>query len=428
MNSGTAAVHAFILVNTYGFQYTEEIIDDPYLLGDFDIEAIWAILVAGWLMSIPLLGGSSTLRNLRARRIVIYWTGLIGVGIICVAIKRGTHYTHHSHYTPYWASAVAICSGTYQQKIHVLKEAGALILQSARLWSTHNCTSQCGALSPNLILRAGTQMVSMYQPEFPSAEIPFINLLRNRDRKISLGIFIPGVILEVLYAFISGGRNPREARDSLCVFLSGKKQSRFQLLRSYLAGFAGFWVYVFGGLSLIISPFLFVINCFYNEMGLLNLPQDEPQLTIGQWSPCVSTALIISAALISKYGDTWHHAVRRFGCRINPWRRFNHHQNPSTSRPFHPNNNRGKSLARYIFLLFKRFPPIFHSLTKSLAYEARDFRTWILDPINKSSSNLSGNPIDHQPSFNMPSPWDQHCCSDHLENPFHPERSFLADP
>ena len=127
----------------YGFKHTEQTVEDPYSLGDVDIEPIFSILLAGWLLSILLLSGSSTLRHLRARKIVLYWTGLIGAGLISIGNIRG-----EAHYTPYWASA------------HVLKEVSSRIIQSPDLWSTHNCTSQYGVLSPNLTLRTGTQIVS----------------------------------------------------------------------------------------------------------------------------------------------------------------------------------------------------------------------------------------------------------------------------
>lgn len=237
-------------------------------------------------------------------------------------------------------------------------------------------------------------MVSFFQPEFPDADFTYMKVQMKTGEKLLLFI-TPAIILHFLYVITSGCRNPKETSDSLCVFSSGKKQSRFQPLRTSAAVCMALLVYVFGILFLIMTPLVFVPICFYNEMNILYLPQSESLSTIGQWSPCVSTTLIISAAIISKYGDTWHHCQRRFGCRLFPQRLSSHRQNPSTSRPFHSDDTPRKSPARHIFPLFTKVPLIFHSTTQSLIHKIRDFHAWVFDPIHRSLSNLSQNPILH---------------------------------
>lgn len=49
-DSGTAAIHAFILVIIYRFKHMGQMIEDPYLLGDVDIEPIFSILC--WMASV----------------------------------------------------------------------------------------------------------------------------------------------------------------------------------------------------------------------------------------------------------------------------------------------------------------------------------------------------------------------------------------
>lgn len=319
-------------------------------------------------MSIPLLGSSSTLRRLKARIVIIYWTALIGFGILFAVCKRW-----RAPYTPYWASAAAICSGTPDQNLHMTENVGLKIIES-HLWSTHNCTTQCGVLNPDLILRAGAQLVPIYQPEFPNSDITYLNLRIKGNLRMVLISFTPLGILEFIYAVASGGRHPREIRDSLCLYLDGKKQSRFWRA---LAVSAAFCVYIFATSSLILCPFLFVAVCFLNEVGMLYLPHDEVPAAVGQWSPYISTALVISAAIISKYGDAWHENIWRLVRGLTTA-----HQPHKNEIPLVPQQSPPKHTIRTIFNPLKHY-------YRQRILDFQEFHLWILHPIRTSSSNCS---------------------------------------
>lgn len=146
--SGFAALHAIMLVRYYSFALISELVDDPSLFGDPDMKAIWCILSASWFMVVPLLSWSSSLRQLEARPILIYWSFLILVGITCtaVAIKDG--------YSIFWAGAAAICSSGMSTTHHFEH------VPYQKLWDAFNCTTQCYSLSPRTVLRPGAQLVT----------------------------------------------------------------------------------------------------------------------------------------------------------------------------------------------------------------------------------------------------------------------------
>lgn len=263
--------------------------------------ALWCILSAGWFAVVPFLSWSSTLRQLRTRRpIFTCWTFLIAVGGTCAGITlRGGR-----PFKIYWATAAAIC--TSNSDYH--QDPAELYLSSWFAWSFNNCTSQCGSLEPGLSLRTGTQMVPIIQTELSNFQLPVII---DKETLGSLtGCVSPIVFIQWIYACWSGSRTPSEARDRICIKLF-KKRSSFQRMRSTLAVSIALCVYTFACASLTVCPFLFVFNIIFNEMNMLYLPQDEPLTAVGQWSQWVVIILVIMAAVINKYHDSWSRGARK---------------------------------------------------------------------------------------------------------------------
>lgn len=260
--------------------------------------ALWCILSAGWFVVVSFLSWSSTLRRLRAQRhIFTYWTLLIAVGGTCAGIKlRGGQ-----PYKIYWASAAAICTSNPDRH----QNPADLYLSSWFAWSSNNCTSQCGSLEPGLLLRTGTQMVPIIQTELPNAALPFIGFLGSLT-----GYASPIVFIQWLYNSWSGRCTPSEARDRICIKLC-RRRSSYQRTKFALAISLSMCVYTFACASMTLCPFLFVFNIIFNEMNMLYLPQEEPLTAVGQWSQCVIAILLVIAAVINKYHESWSYKVKQ---------------------------------------------------------------------------------------------------------------------
>lgn len=263
--------------------------------------ALWCILSAGWLAVVPFLSWSSTLRRLQARRpLFTYWTFLIAVGGTCAGITlRGGR-----PFKTYWATAAAICTSNSDSH----QDPAEFYLSSWFAWSFNNCTSQCGSLEPGLLLRTGAQMVPIIQTELPNFQLPITLAKENLGSLIAYAS--PIVYVQWFYACWSGRRTPSEARDRICIKLF-RKRSSFQQMRSMLAVSIAMCVYTFAFASLTICPFLFVFNIIFNEMIMLYLPQDEPLTAVGQWSQWVVIILVIIAAVINKYHDSWSREAKK---------------------------------------------------------------------------------------------------------------------
>lgn len=360
--------------------------------------ALWCILSAGFFAVVPFLSWSSTLRRLNARRpIFTYWTFLIAIGGTCAGIKLGGG----RPYKIYWATAAAICSS--RSDYH--QDPAKLYLSSWYTWSSNNCTSQCGSLDPGLLLRTGKQMVPIIQTEFSNVPLPVINA---REILGSLSAFAsPIVFIQWLYACWSGRRTPSEARDRICIKLF-RRRSSYQQMRSMLAVSIAMSVYTFACASLAICPFLFVFNIVFNEMNMLYLPQDEPLTAVGQWSQCVITIVLVMAAIINKYHDSWSRKVKK-SWKIIMEKLFVHRKQgpsdvndlegcedrkapslqPPVERMAQPNH-----LVSYEPLVLRKNVSnwVNHRLLETWLHarqECRDFYSWIRNPIEVSRSNIA---------------------------------------
>ncbi|MCJ1471235.1 hypothetical protein MMC07_009883 [Pseudocyphellaria aurata] len=397
--SSLASIYALILAKTY--KYTplkDQVIEDPYQTGDIDMVALWCILSAGWFVVVPFLSWSSTLRRLRSQRhIFTYWTLLIAVGGTCAGITlRGGQ-----PFEIYWASAAAICTSKPDRN----QNPAELYLSSWLAWSSNNCTSLCGSLQPGLSLRTGTQMVPIIQTELPNTTLPIIN---GRAFLGSLtGYASPIAFIQWLYACWSGRRTPSEARDLICTKLCGRKSS-YPRTKSVLAVSLAISVYTFACASLTICPFLFVFNIIFNEMNMLYLPQDEPITAVGQWSQCVIAFILIIAAVINKYHDSWSYRVKNiWNIAIATLSIHGKQQSPDLKDLERNEDWKISSLQLTSGRLAKEKPlvscePILHNDTVSeqltdplreawyhVCREWREFRRWIRNPVEVSRSNTT---------------------------------------
>ena len=210
----------------------------------------------------------------------------MGVGLVCAAVKL------FGDYTLYWEGAAVICSAFPNNSFQPPRDA---YFSSRTAWNDYNCTTQCGSLSPNLILRPGTQMVPNAQPEFQNGDFNI-----NIPSKISMTqlsqYVLPFVILQYIYALWSDRRSPAEARDRVCALIARSNRNRQHRIRTIVAVGAGLGIYIHALLTLLVCPLLFFFNILFNEIGMVYSPQDEPVTAVGQWSPVVSTLLVVTSS------------------------------------------------------------------------------------------------------------------------------------
>ncbi len=401
--SGFAAVHAIVLVRYYRFTLISEMVDDPYLFGDPNMQAIWCILSASWFMVVPLLSWSSSLRQLEARPILIYWSFLILIGITCtaVSIKDG--------YSIFWAGAAAICS----RGVNATRQFEYMAYQ--RLWDTFNCTTQCGSLSPSAVLRPGGLLVSSIQIEFPNYnpdDDPIVRVSSKVSMQSLTEYIAPFVGLQYIYALWSDRLAPSQARNYVCARIFGGDPNRNDNIRKALAVIVSFIVYFQALLSLVVCLLLFTFNIIFNEMTMVLLPQDETVNAVGQWSPIVSTVLVILAAILSLFHP------RLIMARKHLWgilRRniFNHRQQyhcevlklesgrscPRLSSPISKTQLRRKeqtpSWETTLSALLRKCSALFARAGRYCQIEWREFWHWTRDPVGVSLSMEAQRTFEH---------------------------------
>jgi len=204
------------------------------MFGDPNIEAIWCILSASSFMVVPLLSWSSSLRQLEARPILIYWSFLIVVGITCtfLAIK--------GRYSILWAGAPAICSsgGNVMDQFEYVADQ--------KLWNAFNCTTQCGSISPNAVLRPGAQLVVYSQLEFPNYNLnenPILHSSSKVSMKSLSEYIAPLVALQYIYALWSDQLCPAQARNYVCARIINGDRNRHNSIRKALVVIISFTIY-----------------------------------------------------------------------------------------------------------------------------------------------------------------------------------------
>lgn len=401
----------------YGFTNQFAPVNDPYLFGDLDLTAIWAVLSAGWYITVPLLGWSSTLRKLNARPVVVYWSFLIAIGVICVAVSILKTLRSPYGFGLYWQGAAAICSSIpdddpskppYQYRDQPY-------FSSPQAWVRYNCTTQCGSLSPNLIMRPRSQMVPAAQSEFVNWVQP--SELYSKISMTELSLFVlPPVILQYVYTLWSDRRSPAEARNRVCAFLAGNNIGRCLRMRRRMAVVLAIFIYVHAMLMLIICPLLFFFNIFFNEWSLAYYPQDEPVAAVGQWSPVVSVILVvigISLAQLHQHKLHFRRKIFRGVKRLLYSGRKSRSQTPSSWETsdncreiFLSNNNIGMH-HRSRHLIQSIISAFFDPFSRALGYSRRewqDFRWWIHDPIVLSLLRNTEEPVELESAAQAPTP------------------------
>ena len=352
--SGSAAIHACVLVWR-----------GP-IYGDNDVQALVAILSTSCIIIVPLLNWSSTLRSIGARPIILYWGVLVTVGFVCMFIPIWTYlsadwiffdYTYRIRYEPtiWWpddldlmgieypvnATALLGCAAPHRFDDGSTNTSESYLGEytiTPQFVIDYRCENPCANFHGMSLFRTDSeiQLLTYDQGLNAIGEVPPGS--KQREQKFIYGyetyglIMLPYILVQGIWAAFFGRRSPSQVRDNFYIFLKGltlrapaAKKSRTQL-REYQLPEKGRWhagsrqkliakywalaIYAWAILITLICPPLFVINVVANELSLSNYIESEPPTQVGQWTPWASTGLVLFAALIGRYNDSFVQTVK----------------------------------------------------------------------------------------------------------------------
>lgn len=287
--AGTAAIHVMVLVTSRAGIF------------DLDIMAAWAILSTGALGYIGIIHWSSTLRNSRAKVVMVCWGALIGISLI---FGRSELFD-----TPMSPPEPAC----YSSQGKLLETPMELINRD------FNCTYQCFSLEKPLRHRYEIQAVPHH-------------LLDNQYTRLAVALV--GPIQFAAYAAISFDSrehtpsvtcqryvmgymmSPRAREEMTKVVYKASLESwyggyfvllgyvlrvRWSYVKFLWASLLIPWLVLCLLIDLLCFP-LMITNIVLNEITLLsgNFPVNEAIIAVGQWGPIVGSCLVVIAACINK--------------------------------------------------------------------------------------------------------------------------------
>ena len=314
--SGAAAIHACLLVWIGPSS------------GELDFVSLIAILSTSCIATVPLINWSRTLRKLGskdhsdsgARTIIIYWAFLVTVGLLATLVRDWGSFEAWV----YSSAKSTTCSPTG----HVLnntigQESFTSIFQVDVEWINENdCLDPCRGDSffqPTAIFRSQSDLQALSQKEIRQSigdlsgkPSPSMYYLYGSFGTI-LGAFL---LSQGIWAACFGRRNPRQCRSLIYVFIknvnlpfsfrcprAGSGSQRTGRWKRQAAKLVALIAYLWAVVSSGLCVLLFITNIVVFETLLTHFPQSESATHVGAWTPWVTTALVLLAALIAKYHD-----------------------------------------------------------------------------------------------------------------------------
>lgn len=265
--SGTASIHAIILA-----------VVSKNSLPDLDAFAIWAIVSAGCLVTLPVVEFSKTLRESPAKPVFKLWGLLVFIGSVC---------------------SVVACLRRYPEEKACWSEEGVLLREQTQAnMGRLNCTYSC--FSSTQTLRSGSEIIVLTKG--------FLGL-RGRLIMVLLIRACP-FYLVTLFCFLWSGRrrsflSKSLSKDDSAATRESQKtlEKRMEYELSLRTG--GYKEEPSLLITRIFSIVLFFLLVCFNEMFMFmdgGLPVTEKAYAVGQWSGWVSTILVIIASAIVRKG------------------------------------------------------------------------------------------------------------------------------
>ena len=291
--AGTSAIHAMALVTSKADAF------------DLDVVGCWAILSTGAIAYIVMVHWSATLRNSRARLVMVMWGCLVGIGLM---FSRSTLID-----TPLSPSEPACYSSS-----------GVLLRYPLQLVDPQfTCTYKC--FSAQKPMRTPSQIIA----------VPH-HVVKNQYSHLAL--VSVGPIMFAAYSAVSWDSREHSPSQILTRFVMSKLDpkhhaelvkhiyhaSQEQWYGGYVALFlwthrvkwsmTKFYIYTLAipwwTLTMLIDIFcipILIVNVVLNELNLLGsgFPLNETNNAIGQWGTVVSSLLVVYAACVNKGMEEW---------------------------------------------------------------------------------------------------------------------------
>jgi hypothetical protein len=286
--AGTAAIHTMALIAS------------RQIVFDLDIQGAWAILSTGALAYITLINWSTTLRNSRARIVMVCWGILVGMALIFGRVEL--YNTDLSPGEPACRSATGIL----------------LTMPSQLLDPSFECTYDC--FSARKPMREQSETVAIPKA-FLTGKYSHLGLIligpvmfaataaiTFDTREHSPSQHYTRIVMSYLdpkhHAEITKSIYKAAAENwygGYFALFSYVHRARWSVRKFFLSCFALPWFILCLALDILCIPLL-IINVVLNELNLLgaHLPTNEPASAIGQWGPIVSALLVVIAAIINR--------------------------------------------------------------------------------------------------------------------------------
>lgn len=264
--SGCAAIHAILLLVWRSHS--------PF---DVDVAGAYSVVSVGFVMSLPLLTFSETLRRHRDQLIMAFWALLMVVGTVCGMVVVGTMQTD--------LGKVFRTGSVMSEEAACYSPSGTLLTSPNQITadSKFSCIYVCFNASVPPIRRQNSMIA------VPSAQVKGIYF------KCAFACAVVIMIFTILSLILA----PAFFDDTT--------------LRKILSGRSG-WRRVAALFYVGACPLTCFANIVINEMWLNygGLPHEESPYQVGQWATVVQTGLVVVAL-----GLDWLH--RRNKDRLQDW-------------------------------------------------------------------------------------------------------------
>ncbi len=293
--AGTAAIHVMALVTSKSDVF------------DLDIMAAWAVLSTGALAYIGIIHWSTTLRDSRARIVMMCWGVLVGMSLVFARAELFD--------TPLAPPEPACYSSN-----GILLESRMQLIDSG-----FNCTYKCFDITKPM--RHKSEIMAVPHRVLDNARyktltyvlVGPIQFAAYAAMSIDAQQHTPsGACVRIIMSYmIHPGQRDEFAKTvynasmekwygGYLALLGYVKRSRWTYKKWLICWLLLPWL-MMGLIIDILSVPLMVINIVFNEMTLLEggYPTNEANIAIGQWGPIVNSLLVVIAACINQGLVIW---------------------------------------------------------------------------------------------------------------------------
>jgi hypothetical protein len=293
--AGTASIHMMALVTS------------KVEVFDLDIMAAWAVLSTGALAYIGIIHWSSTLRDSRARIVMICWGVLVGIGLVFGRAEL-------------FDTELSIPERACYSSSGRLLESRIQLIDPG-----FNCTYKCfDATKP---MRQKSEILAIPQRVLDNSRyktltyilVGPIQFAAYAAMSIDAHEHTPSqaCVRVIMSYMIRPGHREEFAKTvykasmekwygGYFALLGYVRRSRWTYKKWLICWLLLPWLFLGLAIDILCLP-LMVINIVFNEVTLLEggYPTNEANIAIGQWGPIVNSVLVLIAALINKGLEVW---------------------------------------------------------------------------------------------------------------------------